>query len=550
MGKEKRPEYNDPTIKRSFAAFFNAFTEQGFRKRMDKDRKVEDLVLIFYSNATKELQKGKTPADDSWKYMVDRHVALFVRLISIILKDHDWAKERPELASRLSLLESKLLAHDQDLSAQTNGGQTTIEVVVPRSYEVKDMPLVQVVARIFGLTSTQIQSDIDKNKSTWTAEAALKDLKTYQTLLNLKSRKVLRNDDFDFEEAYESWKKAEGPELSQMMLAIMQTNPELTKGKSRNSIHQLNTLTNSSETSEASYSDASRKMSEVSEGSSYVIDQPVDMSALNTAETNSDIHDDENPFTFIPPDPRAYYRFILAEIVSYELRNKGAQTSNDTAEIAVFRVLSKSSMDLLNEICFRWRLPHFSRTVIFLDVIRDKFLEQEISLETLDEILYFLKEAQAETRKGPNCLGSLLSDRTKWTLSDFILLRQILTTLHDNLLRDVYDIALHCYEDKPPPIGYTLHVLHDHIYDDPSFSQASEEQEEFKRQLHKGLQDKAFELYKTYLEKHLPQDQQGWQFYHVIELGKAVLALAQRIQKRYRKNPEIMGYSSSKIPIM
>ena len=122
------------------------------------------------------------------------------------------------------------------------------------------------------------------------------------------------------------------------------------------------------------------------------------------------------------------------------------------------------------------------------------------------------------------------------------MLRQILTTLHDNLLRDIYDIALHCYEDKPPPIGYTIHVLQDHIYDDLSFSQATEEYGEFKRQLHKGLQDKAFELYKNYLEKHLPQDQQQWEFYHVIELGKAVLALAQKIQKRYRKNPEIMGY--------
>ncbi|KAK5200766.1 hypothetical protein LTR16_004990, partial [Cryomyces antarcticus] len=64
MGKEKMPEFSDPLVKRTFAAFLNEFKETKFRKSMEKDRKVEDLLLIFYSNATKELQKGKAPDDD------------------------------------------------------------------------------------------------------------------------------------------------------------------------------------------------------------------------------------------------------------------------------------------------------------------------------------------------------------------------------------------------------------------------------------------------------------------------------------------------------
>lgn len=112
---EKRKEYQDPLVVRSFAVFLNALKEQSFRKRMEKDRRAEDLVLIFYSNATKELGKGKDLDDDNWKFMVDRHVALFVRLFALILKDNDWAKDRPELANRLAVLESKLLSQDQDL---------------------------------------------------------------------------------------------------------------------------------------------------------------------------------------------------------------------------------------------------------------------------------------------------------------------------------------------------------------------------------------------------------------------------------------------------
>ena len=157
VGTERLPGYNDAAVKRTFAEAYTAFTEQGFRRRMDKERRVEDLVLIFYSNATKALQKGKAPDDDSWKPLVDRHVALFVRLISNTLKDHGNDKDRPELMSRLSTLESKLLTNDQDLFIDSvdGAGGTSIEVVAPLSFDVKDMPMVQVVAKIFGLRNSR-----------------------------------------------------------------------------------------------------------------------------------------------------------------------------------------------------------------------------------------------------------------------------------------------------------------------------------------------------------------------------------------------------------
>lgn len=545
MGKEKKPEFNDATIKRTFAAFFNAFTEQGFKKRMEKDRRVEDLVLIFFSNAIKELQKGKSSSDDTWKLMVDRHVALFIRLISLILKDHDWSRDRPELTSRLTTLESKLLAHDQDLAAQSSsngGGGSTVEVVVPRSHEVKDMPLVQTVARIFGLTNTQIQSDVDKNRASWTAEAALRDLKTYQTLLNLNSRKTLRSDDFDLEEAYEAWKKAEGPDLSQMMLAIMKSNPELAKSTSRNSLPQFSSLAGSSDAPDLGYSDSSRKMS-ISDGSLYAVDQPVDMSTLASIDYQPElVQDDANPFTYIPPDPRGYYRLILAQALTCDLKDNSLKVSEATKETAATKLLSKQSTDLLNEICLRWRIPPGSRIVLFLDVMREKFIEQDISLDTLDEAFNFIKEPIADNRKNSTSISPLLPlDRTKWTLLDFALNQQILTALHDALLRDLYDIALQCYESKPPSVGPIIYLLEHHIYDDPTFPRTPEDLDIFSRQLREGLRDKAFVMYKEYLEKHLPQDQRSWEFFHVIELGKAVMTLGQRIQKRYRKNPEIMG---------
>ena len=536
MGSERRQEYQDATVKRSFGMALNAFMETGFKKRMEKDRRAEDLVLIFYSNATKALAAGK--ADDSWKPMVDRHVALFVRLISLVLKEGGWSGERPELAARLTSLEKKLLSHDEDLYANPNAGASnTIEVPVPLSYLVKDMPLVQVVAKIFGLRNTQVQSDIDKYIPKWTEKAALQDLKTYQTLLNTDSKRTLRSDDFDVEESYELWKKAEAPELSQMMLAILQADPELAKttniGQSR--------PTNGAQRADSSYSEVARQVLEQSNGSAYAPDQPMDMTGLSPASehpSRSLEDDDENPFTFLPPESRPYYRAILYHILTFDLNNEARLVSETNGSSA--RLLSRESNELLNEICLRWRIPYVSRVVLMLDVCREKFLNGELALETLDTAFDFIKKPALEGKKEVNS-ELLLSDRSFWTLADFSLNQQILTSLHEALLRDLYSIAVRCYEPKPPSVGLPMYVLENHVLSDPSFPKSAEDLSAFSEQLHQGLKERAQSSYEELMSKALPQDSGTWEFFHVIELGKAVLGLAERIQKRYRKNPEIMG---------
>ena len=542
MEKEEKQEYKDPLVRRTFAMFWNAFSEPSFKKRVESDRRVEDLVLIFFSNATKELSKGKQPGDDSWQLMVDRHLALLIRLMSLVMKDHDWVKDRPQLATRLSTLETKLLAHDQDLSAAPtrNGGAggTTIEVTVPLSYDVKDMPLVQVVAKVFGLRNTMVQSDINKYKSQWTERAALQDLKTYQQLLNLDSPKTLRCDDFDLDEAYDQWKKGEVQDLSQMIMAIIQSNPDLAKSTTgslpRGVSHHINGSTSS---------DSSRRISDDPEISSFMVDQPVDMSTINSRSQSPESSDDDRIFTYIPPDTRAYYRFIVAQALTYDINDKELPQppSEPHSTAPPTKLLSKQSTDLLNEICLRWRIPYVSRVILFLDAIREKFVDQEITLDTLDAAFQLIKEPLSDKGRSSANLITLLSDRLKWTLTDTALNQQILSALHVALLRDLYDVLQHCYESKPPSVGPIVYVLENHIYEDPSFSKTPEDFGSYSEQLRQGLQGKAHEMYRAFLQKEVPNDQNSWEFYHVIELGKAVVNLAQRIQKRYRKNPEVMG---------
>ncbi|EFW13993.1 hypothetical protein D8B26_004098 [Coccidioides posadasii str. Silveira] len=527
IGRERRKEYQDALVKRTFAVFLNALKEQSFKKRMEKDRRVEDLVLIFFSNATKELSKGKAPEDISWKLMVDRHVALFVRLITLILKDHDWLREKPELAARLATLETKLLAHDQDLAQASQPDRVgTPTEPVPLSYDVKDMHLVQVVAKIFGLRESQVQSDINKNKDSWTAKEALQDLKKYQAHLNLHTGKTLSRTDFEHEEAYESWKKAEAPHLSQMMLAIVQSNIELAKSTPVAGLPQFNDP--HSETTPTS--------------DAYSLSQPVDISALSISDVAEEPQlDTGDLYTFIPPDPRSYYRFILTQAITHDLNDRLLEPSEATSEIPSMKLLSKQSTELLNELALRWRIPTFSRAALFLEVFGSKFVDQEVDLDTLDSAFIFVKEPPPEKNKRASFVAPVFYDRNKWTRADICTMQRILASLHNALLRQLYETLMHCYDNKIPPLGPVLYVLENHVESDPNFLSSPEDQEQFQKYAHDGLVEKAKEVYQENLNKEVPPEQEAWEFYHVVQLSKAIMKLCQRIQKRYKKNPEIMG---------
>ena len=345
------------------------------------------------------------------------------------------------------------------------------------------------------------------------------------------------------DEGYDAWRKAEIQDLSQMMLAIVQSNPELAKDTSASSLPQFHRQTSASDSTETMYPESFKRTLEHPERSSFVLEQSIDTIGLGSSEQSPDGSAEDNAvFAYIPSEPRVYYRFILAEALSHDLNDANLQNAGATTESSSGKLLSKESTELLNEISVRWRIPLVSRIVLFLDVFHEKFIEQEITLDTLDAAFNFAKEPLPETRKGSDFMATSLFDRKKWSLTDVALNQQILSDLHDALMRDLYATMQQCYEQKPPNIGPIMYVLEHHVCGDPSFTRSSEDLDTFTGALYENLRQKAHEMYKTLLEQHVPQEQNSWDFFHVIELGKAVTSLAQKIQKRYKKNPEIMGY--------
>jgi hypothetical protein len=120
-------------------------------------------------------------------------------------------------------------------------------------------------------------------------------------------------------------------------------------------------------------------------------------------------------------------------------------------------------------------------------------------------------------------------------------MQQLLSKIHEALLRELYDVMMDCFEAKPRPIGPVMYVLEHHIQMDPNYTEDPEDINRFCSYVQDGLAQKATEKYQSLLGQLVPVDSEAWQVDNVIQLGDAISKLALKIQKRYRNNPEIMG---------
>lgn len=531
------PGYNDAAVRRSFASAYPSFTAASFQKEADSNRKIEPYILLLYSNATKVAMSTAQMGDDSWKMIPDRHVALFVRLVLHVLRDQGHDRERPELISRLTSLESKLLTNDQNLAAASSQDGKMVEYQVPLSYDVKDMPMVLAVARTFGRSNSEVQTDIDGHRNIWTEEAALRDIKTYQHRINADAGGSLRKHDFDLDDAFEEWKKSEGPHLSSIIQKILQVKPELAKTSTTTSLaageKPLPGRPQSFFGDDQAYSDLSRALSNP-DASSYPLDHAA-FGSLSLDDGSSSRPMEDPTYTFIPPSPRPYYKVILECCMNYDhLHSDPAQP---------YSALSKQRSDLLVELSVWWRVPQFSRLIAFVEVAAKKFLDQELSIDQLDACWNYAispPEDHKKTSHPPALhyypMGLSEIDRSAWTIHDFAIYRRTLQDLHDALLRDLYDHLKGCYQARPPNIGVLMNVLEGYIETDPAYSPRPQQEEDFAKQVSEALKQEARDVYRSIVEQRLPDDAESWQFGHVIEMGKDVIAKITKIQKRYKKS--------------
>lgn len=319
-----------------------------------------------------------------------------------------------------------------------------------------------------------------------------------------------------------------------MISKILQSSPELLKG-TPGILPQARTMNGGT--------DHSRNVSTNGTVTPHLIDQTFDFGSLNmngdTAQTASGSEADSGePYMFIPPDPHAYYRQALKQCWLFDMQDGSPTGVNGTTDAAMTTLLSKKSTELLNEVAMRWRIPPITRLTLFKDLLREMLSEHNLELDLLNAALTHIRDSQVDTRKS----GSVQrSDSNQWPMADYAMNQQILTAMHDILLRDLFEELLQCFNIKPIEISGIMAVLENHIYEDPLFSKTADDLDQFTDQLHDALLQKAHEFYDGLATKHLRPANRDVEFFDVMELGKDVVKHGQRIQKRYRKIPTIMG---------
>lgn len=533
MGHDLSAEYKDPSLKPTFGSFYVAFIEPRFYDNAAKSRRPEDLLLIFYTHATRELKKLKP--DDSWKPLVDRHVALFVRLMGAVIKEQGWSSSNPELTLRLATLEKKLLRHDENLAEDGSSRGSTPATILgppePLSYNVNDMPMVKTVARVFCVPLETCQQDINSKMGIWTEKAAFQDLKAYMSNISLNTTRTLRKEDFDLNEAYEAWCKSEKAELADLILVMGRSHQELI----------------SSSISPAPSTRA--KLGHMSSLSSYDIHGSNQMHRTSMYESPSTMHggglsvdsltfpngngaegDDDAPYVYVPPDPRVFYRHIVNRCLTADYTDQDVELEPIDIPGAdePARLLSKGSLELLNQCALRWRVPKFSRMVLFMDAFRSKYQEQSVDISMLDNaFMYFDKEVD--------------TNWVSWTVSDQNMYRVTLSSVHDYILRELCDLLQHAYDKKQVPIGAVMWVLDQHIYNNELFIKGS--LDEFVEQTKDILKENAADVLQAMFDEEISQQGDQLDPLHVVNLAQKVIKLTERISKRF-KSP-VLEYAPS-----
>lgn len=133
---------------------------------MKENRKIEEMILMFATNATNVLRKEPTLAGDRWKVELNNHISQFIKLLRECLKSVSHVSA--ELTARLDTYAAKLAPSPAAIQSSNDSGydssSTRDSIVSPKrlSTSVNDMPLVLTASKLFKIPPEEIQREIDE----------------------------------------------------------------------------------------------------------------------------------------------------------------------------------------------------------------------------------------------------------------------------------------------------------------------------------------------------------------------------------------------------
>lgn len=497
------PAYDDALLRGTFGVFYGYYTTDAFQKSVKDNRKIEDLILMFFSKATGELQKRAT--DGEVKYIVNQHVAKFVRLILQVMRTNRLVGSESELIVRLSEYEAKLLQNSEILAVVPPSVESVPCPIEP--LKLSQMPLTQKLQAIFHIDDLVMQSMIDDLQNRCTDDAVLRDLKQQLDLVNTQSGSSNKIGDFDQESSYFSWKQTEINDLTRAIVKLTGANPGLASANNadrNNWIKKETALRSRSNSTSSEISEVSKRISSFSISASSV--------AQETPAT------DRALLFYTPMDPHAYYHDLLEACLDYDMKMNELAQMEDVQDNATYSLLNIQSKGILSYCRSRWRVSEMTHKVNFIDVCKSRFLDSRLNLDQLDEAFAEIKE------EGP--LNFQMA-----TKHDKGVYKKALVSLNESLFRDLYAEMQQVFISKIDTRILTL--LEDHIYSDILFQDAAIETAHLFDELEQGVEDAANQAYSGLYEDILQAVEM--EVLHVVRFGASLFSEVQKFKKRYKR---------------
>ncbi|KAF9562889.1 cytoplasm protein [Agrocybe pediades] len=454
MGKEAA--YSDQFVRRTMAKFYGQLMVDQFKRQMKENRKIEELILMFATNATSVLKKEPSLAGEGWKLELNNQIAQFIKLLRECLRNVNHVT--PELIARLDTYTAKLAptitSNQSDSgydSSSTPGEAMSGPTIVSN---IEEMHLVKVVASLFKIPEQAVQAEVDKIRgSVVTEKAAMTDLKTCLKNITAGAPFPGRRDDFDSEAAWQHWKTQETTQLQQLMVLMVQFNPELAKSTPPDVLPPLPTPTGSGRPgslySQPDTPTATRSQSISSRRSFFSAD--LNFSAAAADPEQEDDLPVGHHFTYIPPNPRKFYKRLVEYCLIADLELMMSPEVDDNDEVSL-GILSPPHIELINQCALRWRIGHPYRVACFVDLVKQFYERNDVPMECIPEALQNVAKVIYET------------ELDLWPRQDVDYLASVYASLFNVFLSSLYHAMDAVPNLKPAEILPYLEILQ-HIKD-------------------------------------------------------------------------------------
>jgi hypothetical protein len=270
-----------------------------------------------------------------------------------------------------------------------------------------------------------------------------------------------RREDFESEEAWNSWRRLERLRLSQLMVAMIKFKPELARSNPSDNYSPPG-MTHGRTMSTYSVGSTSTKHSSIGNRQSVFL-----VGSDRNDYQNSDVYDEDDEiqvghnFTYIPPNPKRFYKRLLEYCLVSDLEIMLSPEVDDNDEVSL-GILSQASVELINECALRWGIGQPYRAACFLDLVRSFYERHDVPMECVPEALQGTIKCilELELSKWPSADVSVA---VLANTNSLISIRQIdfLSTVYANVFTMFLSEVYHAMDSVPnvkpsvldPPLG-------------------------------------------------------------------------------------------------